>query len=767
MGSRSQQHASKSAAQSEPSSIQNPVQVSEPDLQYEAAPRSSFQGLSQELGIQAKLDIRQPGDRYEQEADRVADEVCDRLSQPDQTSLQPIQTESLETTAPQSGQTTPLETTLQQAQTGGEALPSPVQTSMEKAFGTDFRGVRIHADAQANRLNQTIGSKAFTSDRHIFFRSGNYHPTQPDGQKLLAHELTHVMQQTGGSQSSVVQCELTDDQKKEHRKKGFAQLIKDIEKENLSREEVASLVEEEINSLQIANRLDMSWEETKSDLGEAKLKTALKNPEFVRAMAPEQQFGADVDQWMKTMFKSSNPEMTGILKRLFLVLRQGLYFGQGGEDLQGFGMPLASALSHGGRINMVIDYDGWEHRHQFWNWLMTGKEKRNTHGGRERKAGVTTPGVALSTGVGGLSRRMGTHGVEYNEFGVPLEVSKTSVTGAKKLEGILVKDEQDSDVIEVALFITRWYENRIKDIKAEKETVSDDAIDQTKAEVDTKFTSSTGGKVGRALLAIPTLGVSEGIRAIHKKRLKSKAVKSAKAGKTFTMDDVYGEVHEAGLEAGRTRNALALLKAEGIAKFDDPLTKTTPIKLKQYSTSSLGLGGYKKGKHFGIDLPVGGEGELDVNDKRIEAKGEHGHLYIYYTSPKASEQKFGSLLIGVEGSAPAFFSGNLKGRSDPYGKSHDTKGTSGEFSPTGGQKWRFLKAKSSDLKAPSEYDGMIMRITDEVMAHAQTEYAALTALEQKPKLKARAEEFMRERLAQGSKVADEVTTKADLFDYDK
>ncbi|WP_141691102.1 hypothetical protein, partial [Brochothrix thermosphacta] len=139
----------------------------------------------------------------------------------------------------------------------------------------------------------------------------------------------------------------------------------------------------------------------------------------------------------------------------------------GGEDLQGFDMPIAAALSHGGRINMVIDYEGWNHRHQFWNWLMTGKEKKNTHGGKERKAGVTTPGIANTTGVAGLSRRMGTHGVEYNNFGVPLEVSKTTVKGRKVIEGFLNEnlDDHGKEVVKNALAIMTWYEQQGKKAK--------------------------------------------------------------------------------------------------------------------------------------------------------------------------------------------------------------------------------------------------------------------------------------------------------------
>jgi hypothetical protein len=58
--------------------------------------------------------------------------------------------------------------------------------------------VRLHVDAEADRLAATLGARAFTSGRDIFFRSGAYAPGRPDGQRLLAHELAHVPQQERG-----------------------------------------------------------------------------------------------------------------------------------------------------------------------------------------------------------------------------------------------------------------------------------------------------------------------------------------------------------------------------------------------------------------------------------------------------------------------------------------------------------------------------------------------------------------------------------------
>ena len=66
---------------------------------------------------------------------------------------------------------------------------------MGKRFGADFNNVRIHTGNEANTLSQSVGAKAFTHRNHIYFASDQYQPSTADGQRLLAHELTHTIQQ--------------------------------------------------------------------------------------------------------------------------------------------------------------------------------------------------------------------------------------------------------------------------------------------------------------------------------------------------------------------------------------------------------------------------------------------------------------------------------------------------------------------------------------------------------------------------------------------
>jgi len=96
-----------------------------------------------------------------------------------------------------------LETAIQQARGSGQALAPDLQAKMGQAMGADFSNVRVHTDTQSDHLNRSIQAKAFTTGQDIFFRQGAYQPGNRGGQELIAHELTHVVQQGGGQQKRV------------------------------------------------------------------------------------------------------------------------------------------------------------------------------------------------------------------------------------------------------------------------------------------------------------------------------------------------------------------------------------------------------------------------------------------------------------------------------------------------------------------------------------------------------------------------------------
>ena len=84
---------------------------------------------------------------------------------------------------------------LNSSRSGGAPLPEPARSKMEGAFGADFSGIRVHTGPRSTELNNRIQAKAFTTGNDIFFRDGVPDATTGNGQELLAHELTHTIQQ--------------------------------------------------------------------------------------------------------------------------------------------------------------------------------------------------------------------------------------------------------------------------------------------------------------------------------------------------------------------------------------------------------------------------------------------------------------------------------------------------------------------------------------------------------------------------------------------
>jgi hypothetical protein len=81
---------------------------------------------------------------------------------------------------------------------GGEPLDDGLRTDMESRFGQDFGDVRLHTDAQASASAESVGANAYTVGNDIVFKSGTYDASSPGGQRTLAHELSHVVQQRSG-----------------------------------------------------------------------------------------------------------------------------------------------------------------------------------------------------------------------------------------------------------------------------------------------------------------------------------------------------------------------------------------------------------------------------------------------------------------------------------------------------------------------------------------------------------------------------------------
>jgi Domain of unknown function (DUF4157) len=101
-----------------------------------------------------------------------------------------------------------LQRQIDSARGGGQALDKGVGVRMGSALGADLSGVRVHTDPHSDSINRSLGAEAATVGNDIFFSAGSYSPASSGGQKLLAHELTHVVQQ-GGAKANKVQTKLT------------------------------------------------------------------------------------------------------------------------------------------------------------------------------------------------------------------------------------------------------------------------------------------------------------------------------------------------------------------------------------------------------------------------------------------------------------------------------------------------------------------------------------------------------------------------------
>ena len=101
-----------------------------------------------------------------------------------------------EATASKAGTAAPdLQQQLDHAKGTGAALPRATRSSLENAFGADFSNVSIHTGPDAVEMNQQLGAQAFTYGSDIYFNEGKYDPESSSGRHLLAHELTHTLQQ--------------------------------------------------------------------------------------------------------------------------------------------------------------------------------------------------------------------------------------------------------------------------------------------------------------------------------------------------------------------------------------------------------------------------------------------------------------------------------------------------------------------------------------------------------------------------------------------
>jgi hypothetical protein len=164
----------------------------------------NVQSIISSLGIQPKLQVGGVNDPQEKEADKVADQVLKQAVNNQGSEFIQRKCESCEEQEElqmkrENGASSNASANLSSiASSASQALPTATNQFMSNAIGYDFSNVRLHTDAAAQAMNKQLGSRAFTTGQDIYFNKNQYQPETSQGKHLLAHELTHVVQQNKG-----------------------------------------------------------------------------------------------------------------------------------------------------------------------------------------------------------------------------------------------------------------------------------------------------------------------------------------------------------------------------------------------------------------------------------------------------------------------------------------------------------------------------------------------------------------------------------------
>ncbi len=190
-------------------------------LKHNSTNMNKEPAASRGVFFQPKLTISQPNDGFEQEADAMADKV---MRMPDtspgrgpffkpsanavQRKCQACEEEDKHVHRKENGAgevhgSNELDNYVSSLNSSGRPMPESSRKFFEPKFGHDFSNVRLHTDAVAAKSAQSINALAYTSGNNIVFNSGQYSPGSSNGDKLMAHELTHVVQQRSNGDNNI------------------------------------------------------------------------------------------------------------------------------------------------------------------------------------------------------------------------------------------------------------------------------------------------------------------------------------------------------------------------------------------------------------------------------------------------------------------------------------------------------------------------------------------------------------------------------------
>lgn len=152
------------------------------------------------VGVQTKLKINEPGDIYEQEADRIADRV---MATPTVPALRGASPRIQRYTGQAASQTEAAPASVDRTLAGaGRPLEPALQQDMEQRFSYDFSRVRIHCGTLAEQSARDVNAHAYAAGNNVVFGAGQFALGTHTGRRLIAHELSHVVQQVGSPLAS-------------------------------------------------------------------------------------------------------------------------------------------------------------------------------------------------------------------------------------------------------------------------------------------------------------------------------------------------------------------------------------------------------------------------------------------------------------------------------------------------------------------------------------------------------------------------------------
>ena len=151
--------------------------------------------------LQRKLSIGSINDPLEQEADRIADQV---MATPAHSTVSGAPPRLQRFVEQPTGQMDEVPGSVHQALASpGRPLEPALRQDMQRRFGYDFSSVRVHSGAASEQSAREVNSEAYTVGAHVVFAAGQFQPSTHEGRRLLAHELTHVVQQWHGAAPAI------------------------------------------------------------------------------------------------------------------------------------------------------------------------------------------------------------------------------------------------------------------------------------------------------------------------------------------------------------------------------------------------------------------------------------------------------------------------------------------------------------------------------------------------------------------------------------